>query len=163
MAFFGCCVNKMDALRHIQPPAVQTPIQKPRAFDIRFDGVTLHYASDDKDVLHDCSADIPARRMTALVDASGYDKTTLTRLILRHADPQSGRISIGDVRTIAPERLTALVSVMFQYVYLFDDSLAANIRMARPDASADDIEAAARATHCHDTSLHVCHKDTRPE
>jgi len=150
-------LDKMDALRRIQPLPVQTPpegtpIQEPQTFDIRVDGVTFHYASDDKNVLHDCSADIPARRMTALVGASGCGKTTLTRLILRHADPQAGRITIGgvDIRTMEPERLNALVSVVFQDVYLFDDSIAANIRMARPDASDDEIEAAARAAHCHD-------------
>jgi len=145
-------LGKMDALRRIQPLPVQTPVQQPQSFDIQFDGVTFHYAGDDKNVLHDCSADIPARRMTALVGASGCGKTTLTRLIQRHADPQAGRIRIGgvDVRSIEPERLNALVSVVFQDVYLFDDSIAANIRMARPDASDDDIEAAARAAHCHD-------------
>jgi len=59
------------------------------------------------------------------------------------------------VRAIAPERLNALVSVVFQDVYLFDDSIAANIRMARPDASDAEVEAAAHAAHCHDFITHL--------
>ena len=71
---------------------------------------------------------------------------------MRHADPQAGRVAIGgvDVRAIPQERLNALVSVVFQDVYLFDDSILANIRMARPDATGEEVEAAARAAHCHE-------------
>jgi len=145
-------LDKMDALRRIDPLPQQTPAQTPQAFDVQIEQVTFRYAGDDKNVLRDCSAHIPARRMTALVGSSGCGKTTLTRLILRHADPQTGHVRIGgvDVRAIAPERLNALISVVFQDVYLFDDSILNNIRMARPDARDDEVQACARAAHCHD-------------
>lgn len=102
--------------------------------------------------LRDFSAVLPTRGLTALVGPSGSGKTTLTRLLLRHGDPQKGRVTIGgvDVRAIPPDELNSMISVVFQDVYLFDDTVLANIHMARPDASDAEVEAAARAAHCLD-------------
>jgi len=88
--------------------------------------------------------------MTALVGPSGSGKSTLARLLLRHFDPQNGHVAIGgvDVRQIAPHQLNALVSIVFQDVYLFDDTVLANIQMARPDATQQEVEAAARMAQC---------------
>lgn len=88
--------------------------------------------------------------MTALVGSSGAGKTTVTRLLMRYADPQQGRITIGDtdLRQIPSEALSDLISVVFQDVYLFDGSVLANIRMARPEASEDEVRAAAKAAQC---------------
>ena len=90
--------------------------------------------------------------MTALVGPSGSGKTTITRLLMRHADPQAGRILIGgvDLREMTPDVLNGLVSTVFQDVYLFDDTVIANIRMARPDASDEAVREAARAAQCLD-------------
>ena len=120
----------------------------PQQFDIRFDDVTFAYEA--RPVLSGFSATLPARSMTALVGPSGGGKTTVTRLLMRHADPQHGTVTIGgvDVRAIEPERLNRLVSVVFQDVYLFDDTVLANIRMARPEATDAEVHAAARAAHC---------------
>lgn len=106
--------------------------------------------SAPRPVLSGFSATLPARSMTALVGPSGGGKTTVTRLLMRHADPQHGTVTIGgvDVRAIEPERLNRLVSVVFQDVYLFDDTVLANIRMARPEATDAEVHAAARAAHC---------------
>jgi len=81
---------------------------------------------------------------------SSSGKTTLTRLLLRHFDPQEGSVKIGDadLRQIPPEQLNARVSVVFQDVYLFDDTVRANIHMARPDATREEVEHAARMAHC---------------
>jgi ATP-binding cassette subfamily B protein len=148
-------LQKISALLAIAPLPQQTPPQIPTTFDVRFEGVTFGYANAGKTgepLLRALDIHLPARGLTALVGPSGSGKTTITRLLMRHADPQAGRITIGDadIRAIAPETLNALVSVVFQEVYLFDDTILANIRMARPDASDEEVEAAARAAHCHD-------------
>ena len=139
---------QIDELLAIEPLPQQTPAQVPQQFDIRFDDVTFAYEA--RPVLSGFSATLPARNMTALVGPSGGGKTTVTRLLMRHADPQHGTVTIGgvDVRAIEPERLNRLVSVVFQDVYLFDDTVLANIRMARPEATDAEVHAAARAAHC---------------
>uniref|UniRef100_UPI00333E4AE7 ABC transporter ATP-binding protein n=1 Tax=Castellaniella defragrans TaxID=75697 RepID=UPI00333E4AE7 len=144
-------LGKIDALLEIAPLPQQTPTQAPQSFEVAFDGVSFAYASSDTPTLRDLSAQVPERSLTALVGPSGSGKTTLTRLLMRHADPQAGRITIGgaDIRAIAPETLNNLISVVFQDVYLFDDTILANIRMARPDATDEEVKAAARAAHCH--------------
>ena len=90
--------------------------------------------------------------MTALVGPSGSGKTTITRLLMRHADPQAGRVLIGgvDLREMTPDVLNGLISTVFQDVYLFDDTVIANIHMARPDASDEAVREAARAAQCLD-------------
>jgi ATP-binding cassette subfamily B protein len=145
-------LGKIDALLDIAPLPCQTPIQMPRASDVAFEGVGFRYARANEPTLHHLCARLPARGLTALVGPSGSGKSTVARLLMRHADPQAGRVAIGgvDVRAIPAERLNALISAVFQEVYLFDDSILANIRMARPDASDEEVAAAARAAHCHD-------------
>lgn len=136
----------------IRPLPIATPSRRPTRFDIRFEAVRFRYASATEPTLRAFSASLPARSLTALVGPSGAGKTTITRLLQRQADPEAGVITIGDVdvRSIATDDLDALISVVFQDVYLFDDSILANIRMARPDASDQEVRAAARAAHCHD-------------
>ena len=145
-------LERIEALLAIEPLAALAPASEPTAFDVRFEGVSFRYAQSDQPVIRALDAELPARRLTALVGPSGSGKTSLTRLLMRHAAPQQGRVLIGgvDVRAIPAERLDALVSVVFQDVYLFDDTVIANIRMARPEASDAEVEAAARAAQCLD-------------
>ena len=145
-------LERIEALLAIAPLPQTAPEATPQRFDVRFDGVTFQYAQADAPCLRGVDAQLPARSLTAVVGPSGSGKTTLTRLLLRHADPQGGRVLIGgvDVRQIAPATLQSLVSVVFQDVYLFDDTVLANIRMARPDASDAEVTEAARAAQCLD-------------
>lgn len=145
-------LGKIDALLSIKPLPQQAPAQLPDSFEVCFEGVDFSYANTESATLQGFNAHLPACSLTALVGPSGSGKTTITRLLMRHADPQKGRITIGgvDLRAIEPEKLNGLISVVFQDVYLFDDSILANIRMARPDASDEEVEAAARAAHCHE-------------
>lgn len=145
-------LRNIQALLAVQPLPQQTPQQKPSRFDVHFADVDFYYRGTTEPALHAFSAHLPARSLTALVGPSGSGKTTITRLLMRHADPQSGHITIGgaDIRTMTPEQLNALISVVFQDVYLFDDSILANIRMAKPDATDEEVKAAAHAAHCHD-------------
>lgn len=145
-------LGKINTMLDIAPLPQQMPAQVPQTFDVAFEGVSFGYARGDKSTLRGLNTRLPAHSLTALVGPSGSGKTTVTRLLMRHADPQAGCVAIGgvDVRAIEPERLNALISVVFQDVYLFDDTILANIRMARPDASDEAVEVAARAAHCHE-------------
>jgi ATP-binding cassette subfamily B protein len=103
-------------------------------------------------VLHVISFALPERSLTALVGPSGSGKTTITKLITRYADPQKGSVKIGgvDIRSVTPETLMRYISVVFQDVYLFDESIRNNIRMPKPDATDAEVEAAAEAANCHE-------------
>ncbi|EJF6664458.1 ABC transporter ATP-binding protein/permease [Escherichia coli] len=122
----------------------------PERYDIRFDNVSYRYEEGDGHALNHVSLTFPAASMSALVGASGAGKTTVTKLLMRYADPQQGQISIGgvDIRRLTPEQLNSLISVVFQDVWLFDDTLLANIRIARPQATRQEVEEAARAAQC---------------
>ena len=124
----------------------------PARHDITFDNVHYHYDANPEPVLRGVSLHIPERALTALVGHSGCGKTTLVHLIMRYADPQQGRVLIGgsDIRALTQEDLMRQISVVFQDVYLFDDTIANNIRLGKAGASDAEIEAAARAARCHD-------------
>ncbi|MBK1715556.1 ABC transporter ATP-binding protein [Rubrivivax gelatinosus] len=144
-------LERIDALMAVAPLPQQQPARSPERHDLRLEGVSFAY-EDGSPVLRGVDADLPERSLTALVGPSGSGKSTLLRLLLRHADPQQGRILMGgvDLRAIPAEALNAQVSVVFQDVYLFDDTVLANIRMARPDAADEEVVAAARAAQCLD-------------
>lgn len=116
--------------------------------DIAFEDVTFGYTAD-KPTVRDIAFTARAGSMTALVGPSGSGKTTVTRLLTRFADPQSGTVRIGgaDLRDLDPAEIYRHVSVVFQDVYLFDDTIRANIAMARPGASDAEVAAAAAAAH----------------
>lgn len=100
----------------------------------------------DQPVLQGVSFRVEPGTMTAIVGPSGCGKTTIARLIARFYDVDSGVVSVGDrdVRSWDTAKLMAQLSLVFQDVYLFDDTLEANVRVGRPDASAAEIEEAAR-------------------
>lgn len=99
----------------------------------------------DQPVLRGVSFRVEPGTMTAIVGPSGCGKTTIARLIARFYDVDSGVVSVGgrDVRQWNPAELMAQLSLVFQDVYLFDDTLEANVRVGRPDASAAEVEEAA--------------------
>lgn len=152
-ALIEAALARVDALLSIAPLR-QWPASDdaPRDASIRVDGVSFHYAGSKKPALRGIELDLPSRGLTALVGPSGSGKTTLTRLLMRHADPQQGAVMIGgvDLRRMRPAELNGLVSMVFQDVHLFDDTVLANIGMARPQASDAEIRQAARAAHCLD-------------
>ena len=121
------------------------------SFDVRFDDVRFGYA-DGKEVLHGVTFTAQPGTRTALVGPSGSGKTTVISLISRFWDASSGSVRVGghEVRDIAPDALAEQVAVVFQDVYLLADTVANNIRVGKPDATQEEVEAAARAAHCHD-------------
>ena len=143
---------KIKTLLAIAPLEQRQPAAVPDGHDIRFKDISFGYARTGMMALEGVNLTIPTGSLTALVGPSGSGKTTLTRLILRHADPQRGQVLIGgaDLRQIAEPELRKMLSVVFQDVHLFNDTVMANIRMARPDATDAEVHAAARAAQCLD-------------
>ncbi|BBB00118.1 putative ABC transporter ATP-binding protein [Actinacidiphila reveromycinica] len=115
----------------------------PAGSSIEFDRVSFRYGTGT--VLDEASFRVPERTMTALVGPSGSGKTTVTRLIARFWEVDSGAVRIGgtDVRDVTTEELMARISVVFQDVYLFEGTIEENIRIGRPDATAEEVRAAA--------------------
>lgn len=122
-----------------EPAALPTP------GSIQLDRVRFGYRSDTP-VLNSISLTVPPRTMTALVGPSGSGKTTIARLVARFYDVDSGTVRVGgiDVRDQSVEQLMGQLSMVFQAVYLFDDTLRANVLVGNPSASNDEIERAAR-------------------
>lgn len=120
-------------------PATSSTLSEPGA--VEFADVSFGY-DPGTPVLQDLSFRAEPRTMTALVGPSGSGKTTIARLISRFWEVDTGSLSVGgaDVRDQSTQDLMAQLSMVFQDVYLFDDTLAANVRVGRPDASAEEVE-----------------------
>ena len=118
--------------------------------DIEFQNVDFGY--DSRTVLHDVSFRIPEKTMTAIVGPSGSGKSTICNLIARFYDVQSGSILVGghDVRETTCDSLLQNISMVFQNVYLFHDTIRNNICFGMPEATEEQIIAAAKAARCHD-------------
>ncbi|PIE70228.1 MAG: ABC transporter ATP-binding protein/permease [Deltaproteobacteria bacterium] len=144
--------DRVQAILNTQPLEVKSPQGRADHFDIRFNHVDFTYGGQKEKALTDCTFTLPGQAMTAIVGPSGAGKTTLTRLMMRYADPQAGTITIGgvDVRQIPQKELMRYFAVVFQDVYLFDESILENIRMANADASDEVVIEAAKAAHCHE-------------
>jgi len=119
--------------------------------EVRFDRVRFAY-DQERPILHDISFVIPAGRKVAVVGPSGAGKSTLARLLFRFYDVDSGRILINgqDVRAVTQYSLRAAIGIVPQDTVLFNDTLRYNIGYARPGASQDEIEQAARSANIHD-------------
>lgn len=122
----------------------------PNRYDIDFNRVSFGYGQQT--VLHDISLSIPQNGLTALVGFSGSGKSTVTRLIARFWDVDRGEITLGGVplTRMKTNTLLSYISMVFQDVYLFQDTVMANIRMGRPDATDDEVFEAARRAACHE-------------
>ena len=118
---------------------------------VRFENVSFGYAADSS-ALTDVTLEVRRGETAALVGPSGGGKSTILNLIPRFYDVSSGRVTIDgqDVRDVTLSSLRHSIALVTQEPFLFDDSLRANIAYARPDASMEDIEAAARAADAHD-------------
>jgi ATP-binding cassette subfamily B protein len=119
-------------------------------FDIEFEEVGFRYG--EKETLKNISFTAKERSMTALVGASGSGKTTIANLIVRFWDVQKGAVKIGgvDVREMNCDSLLRSVSMVFQRVYLFHDTIENNIRFGRPGASREAIIEASKKARCYD-------------
>lgn len=121
------------------------------SFDIGFEHVSFAYENGNP-ILKDVSFSIPQGSMTAIVGPSGGGKTTITRLIARFWDVQEGSITVGghDVKEFTCDSLLKNMSMVFQNVYLFHDTIENNIKFGCPDATHDQVVEAAKKACCHD-------------
>ena len=141
--------GQLDAVQAIfaaRPLPEPDQPQPPRDGSIELRAVSMAYAPDQPDVLHDVSLRIEPGSMTALIGASGSGKTTLVRLIARFFDAREGCVLVGgvDVRHMSDSQLAGQISQIFQDCYLFQGSIADNIRIGNPTANADEILEAAQ-------------------
>ncbi|UVN46862.1 ABC transporter ATP-binding protein [Pseudomonas mosselii] len=130
----------------VEPLPEPTAPQAPADGSVQLEQVGFRYGDDQPEVLREVSLDIAPGSMTALVGASGSGKTTLVRLIARFFDVTQGRVKVGgvDVRQMSAEQLAGQISQIFQDAYLFQGSIADNIRLGKPDASEAEVLEAAR-------------------
>lgn len=140
---------QLDAVRDIlavQPLPEPAVPQAPRNASVELRDVVFRYAPGQPEVLRGLSLRVEPGSMTALVGASGSGKSSVLRLVARFFDVQQGSVLVGgiDVRQIAGERLSGQISQIFQDSYLFQGSIADNIRMGRPQASDAEVMEAAR-------------------
>lgn len=121
------------------------------SFDIGFEHVSFAYENGNP-ILKDVSFSIPQGSMTAIVGPSGGGKTTITRLIARFWDVQEGSITIGghDVKEFTCDSFLKNMSMVFQNVYLFHDTIENNIKFGCPDATHEQVVEAAKKACCHD-------------
>jgi len=147
----------MDAsMGRIQAVLNEKPLPEPDSdpelsrFDIEFRDVWFKY--EDADVLKGVNFSIPQNTITALVGPSGAGKTTIAHLIARFWDVNSGEVRVGgrNIKDMKTDRLLSYIAMVFQDVYLFNDSIIANIRFGNKDASEEEVITAARAAHCHE-------------
>ena len=151
MARTNQCVDKLIRLKEEKELEVTAPSRTTAGSDISFKDVYFAYDGEN-DVIKGISFDIPERNFVALVGSSGSGKTTIARLLARFWDIRQGEISIGGIpiNSMTQEHLLSKISMVFQDVYLFKDTIAENIRIGKPDATDEEIVAAAKSAACHD-------------
>ncbi|MCR5734109.1 MAG: ABC transporter ATP-binding protein/permease, partial [Lachnospiraceae bacterium] len=129
---------------------------RPQNYDIAFRNVEFSYSdantTENRKVLKDVNFDIPQGSTTAIVGPSGSGKTTICNLIARFYDVSKGQISLGgvDVRSYSLDSLLSNISMVFQNVYLFNDTIRANICFGRDNVTEEEMIDAAKKARCHD-------------
>ena len=142
--------QKMDAIPQLDEHGADLSIKQ---HDIVFENVSFSY--ENKQVLNNISLIIPDKTTTAIIGPSGSGKTTLCNLIARFWDADSGSVRIGghDVKEYTLESLMDQISMVFQNVYLFADTIENNIKFGRPSATHEEVVAAAKKACCEDFIL----------
>lgn len=125
--------------------------------DIKFENVSFSY--DQRKIINQVNFQVPYRSMTAIIGPSGSGKTTLCNLLARFWDVKEGRITIGDVdiRKVKYFNLMSMISMVFQNVYLFHDTVYNNISFGRPDATREEVIEASKKACCHDFIMSLEH------
>ncbi|WP_110968667.1 ABC transporter ATP-binding protein [Pseudomonas huaxiensis] len=151
LAFYRRSLERIETL--LQAPCLQEPSEArlPQGHGIQVRNLRFTHPGGAL-ALRNIFFDAPAGSITALVGASGAGKTTLAHLLARFHDADEGQVLIGgvDVRQMRQEDLLARIAFVFQDTHLFADTVENNLRIARPEATRTELEAAARAACCHD-------------
>ena len=127
--------------------------------EICFERTSFSYRGDDTYALRDLSFRIRKGEQVAIVGKSGAGKSSIVNLLVRFYDPQHGRIFVEgkDIKTLDPDVLRAMIGVVFQETYLFYGSVFDNLRIARLEASRDEVIDAAKAANAHDFIMSMPH------
>jgi ATP-binding cassette, subfamily B, bacterial len=153
LALFARIFEYLDLPVDVDDPPHPVDVDPARVRgDVRFEGVTFAYPGADRNAVTDVDLDAPAGTTLALVGETGSGKSTLAALGARLYDPDAGRITIDgtDLRDMRLADLARVVGVVSQETYLLHTTVRENLRYAKPDATDDEIEAAARAARIHD-------------
>ena len=142
----------------VQPQVTDLPSREPTGPDrplqpsLAFENVTFRYPGGRRAALDALSLRVAPGERVGVVGASGAGKSTISRLLLRFADPTTGRVTIGghDLRDLSLRDLRRMIAVVSQDTYLFHGTVEENLRMGRPDASQAELEDAARHAHIHE-------------
>ena len=150
-------LEKISGVLEEEPtvPEAENPVEfKDAKGNVKFDGVKFQYSTGPI-VLHPFDLEIPAGQTIALVGTTGAGKSTLAKLISRFYDPSAGKVTIDgvDIKDIANKDLRREVVMVTQEAYLFSGSVAENIQLGRPDATMDEVIAAAKAVGAHEFIL----------
>ena len=153
MAILRACENAIDSVGFIDsmPDMKEGSITEPiKNHNIVFKDVSFSY--DDRPILKDVSAEIKENTMTAIVGPSGSGKTTFCSLIARFWNVNSGEILIGgkNIKDYKIENLMNSISMVFQDVYLFEDTIENNIKFGKQNASHEEVVQAAKKARCHE-------------
>lgn len=152
-ALFSRIFEYLDLPVTIADPEHPVEIDPTRARgEVRFEHVSLRYDGADRDALTDIDLTVPAGASVAVVGATGSGKSTLAALVSRLHDPDHGRVTIDgvDLRDLRLEDVAKLVGVVNQDTYLLHATIADNLRYAKPDATDDELVAAAKAAQVHE-------------
>lgn len=143
-------IEKANSILKIDPMDINGDDIVPENYNIDLEDVDFSY--DKRKIINNISLHIEEGTTTAIVGPSGSGKTTLCRLMARFWDVNSGSIKLGgkDVRDYSMDSLMKNFSFVFQSVYLFEDTVANNIRFGNPDASMDEVIKVAKKACCHD-------------
>lgn len=144
--------KRIKEILDIKELKVKQPIQVTSSFDIEFEKVFYAYNKEDGDTLKDINFKLKENSLTAIVGHSGCGKTTITKLLTRYDDISKGVIKVGgvDITHMTQQELMKDISIVFQDVYLFEDSILNNLKMAKPSASKEEIIQACKMANCHD-------------
>jgi subfamily B ATP-binding cassette protein MsbA len=147
-------LDRLEAVLHAPVEITDRPDARPLAHargDLAFEDVSFAYRTDEP-VLRDIDVSIPAGTVCALVGPSGAGKSTFAHLVPRFFDPVSGRVTLDghDLRDLRLADLRRNLAIVSQDPVLFNDTILNNLLIARPEATRDEVEAAARAAYAHD-------------
>lgn len=146
-------VDLLNAEDTVQDPAQSQPAMQPGKGEIRFEDVVFHYPTrPDQAALNGVTLTVQPGETVALVGPSGAGKTTILQMLLRFYDPQSGTVRLDgiDLRDMMRDDFRQQIALVPQEPVIFADTAMENIRFGRPDASDDDVRAAARAAAADD-------------
>ncbi|MBS7577543.1 MULTISPECIES: ABC transporter ATP-binding protein [unclassified Enterococcus] len=151
MKFFAKSVNNIKNVLGEKPLSYETQQFIGENHQIQFNQVSFAYEADVP-VIKDLNLTIAEGETCALIGPSGSGKSTLIALVSRFWDVTEGQITIGNqaINHLKPDAITEQISCVFQDVYLFNDTIINNIRLAKPEATIEEVEAVCRIARCHD-------------